>query len=181
MKKMQATIRIITEAQTEEATRACKEFFDAMCATLIANGEPMKVMPDFPGPKASHIAFSKIDSLKDPEKEEFPPIRIKISAQETHLSSYLDFYPKEGAGAKRLLIEILLQLYPEDSGLSFDFYDKKSPVSPEGAAILMLARISVMRAVYKKHQKTFERIYQKELDFTAELYAEEAEKIIQDL
>ena len=180
MKQMYAKIRVITPEQTEEATHKCKIFFDAMCATLIANGEPMKVIPDFPAPKASHIAYSKIDSSQDPEKEEFPPIRIKISAQGTHLSLYLDFYPAEGAGAKRLLLEILLQIFPDSHGLSFEFYDPIT-ISPEIVAALMLTRVRMMRAIYEKYRKNFERIYQKELDFTAELYAEEAEKIIQDL
>lgn len=178
-----SAIRFITTKQKEEAARQCKEFFDAMTDTLVANGEPMKIMRSFPGLANSSIAYSKIDHSIPPKTptEEFPPIRIKISAQCTHLSAYLEFYPEEDAGAKRLLLEILLHLYPDnDHGFFHDFYENP-PISPESAAIYMLTRVRVMRAVYKKHTKTFERIYQKELDFTQELYSDEAEKIIQNI
>lgn len=182
MGRKQVICRVITPEQEIWACDKCRKFFIKMAETLIANGETMKIMVDFPGPESNHIAYSKIAISQNPEKEEFPPIRIKISANKNQISSYLEFYPEEGAGAKRLLLEILLQLYSEDEGgFSHDFYDGESSIPPNDVAILMLSRVRVMRAIYKKHQKALERIYQKELDFTAELYADEAEKIIQSL
>lgn len=182
---MKVFVRIISPEQEIWASNQCRKFFGLMVGELMAIGEPMKVMMDFPGSESNHIAYSKIDHPippKTPPFEEFPPIRIKINAAKNYVSAYLEFYPKEGAGAKRLLLEILLQLYSEDDGGFFhNFYDGESPIPPNDAAILMLSRVRVMRAIYQKYQKALERIYQKELDFTAELYADEAEKIIQNI
>jgi len=182
VKQMTATVRTVTAEETEEAARRCREFFDEMTVILIASGEPLKVMSDFPGPKSNSIAISQIGYPIPPKApvSEFPPIRIKIHANGTSLSAYLEFYPKDGdgsPGSKRLLDEILLQLWPNRSDFSHVFYNEP-PVSPESAAIKLLGEAHVMRDIYEKHRQAFGRIYQMELDFAAELYADEAERII---
>lgn len=185
VKQMKATTRFVTAEETKEASRRCKEFFDEMAVILIASGEPLKVMPNFPSPESSSIAYSCLSYPIPPKipASVSPPIRIKISAHRTSLNAYLEFYPKDddgSPGSKRLLEEILLQLWPDQSGFSHDFYDE-SPISPESATIKLLGEARVMRNIYEKHRQVFGRVYQKELDFTAELYTDEAEKIIQNI
>lgn len=180
---MKTTIRTVTAEQTEEAARQCRKFFDAMTAELIVNGEPLKVMPDFPGPGSNSIAISKIDYPIPPKipVDESPPIRIKIYASSTNLWSYLEFYPKDDAGspgAKRLLEEVLSRFCPK-TGFSHNFYDKVL-IPPELVAAKLRAEVFIMRTIYEKYRQDFRRVFQKELDFTAELYADEAKRIIQD-
>jgi len=180
---MKTAIRTVTVEQTEEATRQCKEFFNNLADALIFNGEQLKVISNFPGPKSNSIAISKIDYPIPPKVpvEKFPPIRIKIHASGTNLWSYLEFSPKddkESPGAKRLLEEVYSELCPT-AGFSHNFYDE-APTSPELAAAKLRAEVFIMRTIYERYCQDFKRIFQKELDFTAELYADEAERIIQD-